>query len=732
MNNNLTRTTVTEKYLREGDYQELAQFYESLLEEEPDNIDNYWYLGLAYLLQGQEEDAQLTWFMVLNQLAETEIDENIQVLTEILDNEAKFQQKEQKIEIAWLIRGHIRELAPNNLANLIQLICLDIKIHNSDIEKFQSWDLAEILKSSQESSVSLELIQKAIRIILCLPCANSLVFAKWCLEYTDKDETIISAIVEIASLLVFKYGYHDHGVDLLKLCLEYKPNDLVLLKTLCSFYAEGKKYEQALSVAENFLNQCQSLSAQVFGNYQFLYIYLQSSNWFEVVSIAQSYIDLLEKLVEQETIVIDDFLIPNTSMLIQSLLYLHDQPRKNRYLFNKISDRFQQIMQNKFSELTKNSWKNELSKNRSLKIGYISSCFKLHSVAWLSRWLIAHHNKEEFEVYIYSMSQYSDWLTEQHFKAPASQFHAFDYNPLDAVAQIRADEIDILIDLDSVTSYITYQVMAFKPAPIQVTWLGYDASGISAIDYFIADPYVLPEKAQDYYSEKIWRLPQTYIGVDGFEVAVPSLKREELQIEKDAVIFMSIQGSLKRHPEIIRLQMRIIKNVPNSYLLLKGKGDPTITEQLYDQLAKEEGLETSRLRFLEMSPTELEHRADLSIADVVLDTYPYNGATTTLETLWMEIPLVTKVGEQFAARNSYSFMMNAGITEGIAWTDEEYVEWGVKLGTSPDLRKTVRWKLRQSKKTSPLWNGKKFTQEMEKAYQQMWDIYVGESSSMDA
>jgi len=107
----------------------------------------------------------------------------------------------------------------------------------------------------------------------------------------------------------------------------------------------------------------------------------------------------------------------------------------------------------------------------------------------------------------------------------------------------------------------------------------------------------------------------------------------------------------------------------------------------------------------------------------VLDTYPYNGATTTLETLWMGIPLVTRVGEQFAARNSYTMMMNAGITEGIAWTDQEYLEWGIRLGKDPGLRQQIAGKLRQSRQTAPLWNGKQFTREMEKAYEQMWAIY---------
>ncbi|NEO03132.1 MAG: O-linked N-acetylglucosamine transferase, SPINDLY family protein, partial [Moorea sp. SIO3I7] len=97
----------------------------------------------------------------------------------------------------------------------------------------------------------------------------------------------------------------------------------------------------------------------------------------------------------------------------------------------------------------------------------------------------------------------------------------------------------------------------------------------------------------------------------------------------------------------------------------------------------------------------------------------------TLETLWMGIPLVTRVGEQFVARNSYTMMMNAGITEGIAWTDDEYIEWGIRLGKDPALRQQISWKLRQSRQTAPLWNGKEFTREMEKAYLEMWRNYQG-------
>jgi predicted O-linked N-acetylglucosamine transferase (SPINDLY family) len=107
-----------------------------------------------------------------------------------------------------------------------------------------------------------------------------------------------------------------------------------------------------------------------------------------------------------------------------------------------------------------------------------------------------------------------------------------------------------------------------------------------------------------------------------------------------------------------------------------------------------------------------------------LDTFPYNGATTTLETLWMGIPMVTKVGEQFSARNSYTFMKNAGLEEGIAWSDEEYIDWGVRLGMEPQLRADIHARLIASRHTSDLWNAKKFTRQMEAAYTDMWERHL--------
>ncbi|MFM6856424.1 MAG: hypothetical protein ACKPKC_07365, partial [Dolichospermum sp.] len=258
-----------------------------------------------------------------------------------------------------------------------------------------------------------------------------------------------------------------------------------------------------------------------------------------------------------------------------------------------------------------------------------------------------------------------------------------------------------------------------------VSWLGYDATGFPTVDYFIADNYVLPASAQNDYTEKIWRLPQNYIGIDGFTVGTPTISRESLDIPNDGIIYFSSQTGLKRNPDNIRLQMQIIKQVPNSYFLLKSfRSNHEDLRDFIAPIAQAEGLDLECFRFLPTALTEIEHRANLAIADIVLDTYPYNGATTTLETLWMGVPIVTRVGEQFAARNSYTMMMNVGVTEGLAWSDEEYVEWGVRLGKDEKLRQEVVWKLRKSRQISPLWNGKKFAREMENAYRQMWQRYI--------
>ena len=222
------------------------------------------------------------------------------------------------------------------------------------------------------------------------------------------------------------------------------------------------------------------------------------------------------------------------------------------------------------SSLNSSSFKDK----KILKIGYISHCLKQHSVGWISRWLFKYHNHDKFKIYTYIIGQKPlSGFSQYWFTDNSDQSYSYELMEADIIKQIAEDEIDILVDLDSITFDTMLQVMTIKPAPIQVTWLGWDASGLPTVDYYLADHYVLPDYAQEYYTETIWRLPQTYVAVDGFEVDVPSLKREHLDIPSDAIVYFIVQGGYKRNPDNLRLQMKILKEVNNSYLLIKGRAD---------------------------------------------------------------------------------------------------------------------------------------------------------------
>jgi len=497
-------------------------------------------------------------------------------------------------------------------------------------------------------------------------------------------------------------------------------------KTIAQFKTAWLIRNHILKLAEKLLEVATSGKNQAIAYHLIIKLLLESGgNWEKARQLYQEYQKLLEAIAKKDVAIESSFTLELMATLgFQA--YFCDCPQQMHQFNNEFARFYYEKVRAYFPDLSlerKSKLNIPENRDKNLKIGYLSSGFNRHSVGWLVRWIFKYHNREKYQIFAYNLGSKNDdlkYFFEDIQQSPSNFIDVFNWGAREIAELIARDEIDILVDLDSITHRLTSQVLALQPAPIQITWLGCDASGLPAIDYFIADPYVLPETASDYYAQKIWRLPNVYVAVDGFEVGIPTIRRDSLGIPNDAVVYFSSQTGYKRNPENARLQLRIIKQVKNSYFLIKNLGDEALTRRFFEQLADEEDVDSSRLRFLPQVSLEEIHRANLGIADVVLDTYPYNGATNTLETLWMGIPLVTRVGEQFAARNSYTMMVNAGITEGIAWSDEAYVEWGIKLGQNSRLRQEISWKLLQGRQTEPLWNTKQFTREMENAYEQMW------------
>ncbi|AFZ43494.1 TPR repeat-containing protein [Halothece sp. PCC 7418] len=708
-----------------GEYSQAASLYEQAIETEPEITSYYWHLGLLLLLQGKEEDAQLTWLSAMMEEDANSSNRAAQELFEVLTAEAVRQQEQQALELAWLIRQHAREVNPTNLDNLFKIIDLSLELGTFKGENLAELGLIQLL-NSQEATVEPNLLLSVLKKVLHQAPLEPQIpeFVEACVPYADPAKEFVEIVLDACKeKITYSEARPLLATRLAKICLTMGVERLTILKHLALFYQQANQHKQGIETAQESYALSNTLLDQIQTSSLLLRGLLHAGGyWEQAFSMFQEQQQLLSKLVTENPSSLD---IDATSNLITATFYqpyFRDDLKKNRALQNQVIKMIQSNLQTQWQLQgedypNKRQFTTPINSKKVLRIGYLSHCLKRHSVGWLTRWLFKHHNHEQFQIYAYLFnykSQEYDPLQEW-FVQQADQAYKLEADSLKIAEQINRDNIDILVDLDSISHYITMQVMALKPAPVQVTWLGWDASGLPAIDYFIADPYVLPQEAQEHYREKIWQLPEVYVAVDGFEVATPTLRREQLNIPQNAVVYFSAQAGKKRHPETVRLQMKILAQVPNSYFLIKGLADEASVQAFFTHIAQEEGVDSNRLRFLPYVAKEEIHRANLAIADVVLDTYPYNGATTTLETLWMAVPLVTRVGEQFSARNSYTFMKSVGVSEGIAWSDEEYIEWGVKLGTDQELRKKVTWQLWQSRQTSPLWNAQQFTREMEKS-----------------
>ncbi|WP_271254624.1 O-linked N-acetylglucosamine transferase, SPINDLY family protein [Pseudanabaena sp. Chao 1811] len=728
------------EFFKQSEYDKAVELYEQLISLNSNNKDSYWYLGLSQLLQGKEESAQTTWMLAIDNVEVDQIEQCTDDLGQILEEEAQRKECLNADQDALTIRYHLIDIDPYSLRNLIAIVLISIKVKTFTSEELINLGVFDLINSEEfiplNEDILLEIIEKLLLFNIHDKTTTQFL-ESICLSHSQYKKSIINKFLSLSNKIANGNNRDiDLAIKILEIGLLIFSESVEMLIYLSELYVYIQKYEKSIETGQKLYDQSSGgkpIDKVMACHWLISSLIVNCNYWEKVTGIYKEFKIHCENLIKEP---------PENLSFREAAFYLlvtgwyspyfDDIPQEKHILRGKIHQlSYSRILATEKERIDNYKKCHFLRKkinfpNRPLKIGYLSSSLKTHSVGYLSRWLLKYHDRNQFELYSYLVGYRSSdplqlWIEKQFHKSCTE----ISEDPLSLADQINEDGIDILVDLDSMTSAFCSSVLAFKPAPIQITWLGWDAAGQSTIDYFIADPYVLPESAQTYYTEKIWRLPNTYVAVDGFEVATPTLRRNLLNIPNDAVIYLSAQSAMKRHPDCTRIQMKIVKLVPNSYLLIKSVlGNQESLKEFFYQIADEEGVSTEQLRFLPFTSSAEEHRANLGIADVVLDTYPYNGATHTMETLWMGIPIVTRVGEQFAARNSYTMMVNAGISQGIAWTDDEYVEWGVKLGTDIDLRKQVAWKLKQGRETEPLWDSRQFTRDMETAYKQMWEKYL--------
>jgi protein O-GlcNAc transferase len=364
---------------------------------------------------------------------------------------------------------------------------------------------------------------------------------------------------------------------------------------------------------------------------------------------------------------------------------------------------------------------NEKTLNRRLKIGYVSPDFRRHSVAYFIEPVLSSHNRDHFEIFCYYLISLEDEVTAR-IKRRTDHWKSIAEMKYDLAAElIRRDGIDILVDLAG-HMYKSLLLFARKPAPVQVTWIGYPATtGFSTMDYKIVDNYTDPPGLTErFYSEKLLRMPECFLCYqpdrDSPEVsALPALTSGE-------ITFGSFNKFAKVTPEVVTLWSTILRRIPNSLLILKSSSfaDMNILQNVKGMFARHD-IDSVKIDFLPFTASFSEHLKSYSHIDIGLDPFPYNGVTTTCEALWMGVPIITLEGNAHASRVGGSLLSSVGLRELIAQTSDEYISIAVNLARNLKKLRSLRGELRNMMRYSPLCDAKRFTGNLEICYRQIWE-----------
>ena len=360
-----------------------------------------------------------------------------------------------------------------------------------------------------------------------------------------------------------------------------------------------------------------------------------------------------------------------------------------------------------------------------LRIGYLSWDFHKHATSYLIAELFELHERERFAVYAYSYGPDDGSAVRARIRGACDRFSDVADRSYAAAAQaIYDDAVDILVDLKGYTQGARWQIMALRPAPIQVNWLGYPGTmGTDYIDYIIADPFIIPEAMESCYSEQVARLPDCYqINDRRREVAERTPTRGECGLPAQGLVFCCFNLAYKILPDVFGRWMRILTAVPGSVLWLL-EANPWAAENLR-RAAVAAGIAAERLVFAPRLPLA-EHLARYRLADLALDTFPYTSHTTASDALWAGCPLVTCSGETFASRVAGSLLINAGLRELVTESLDQYERLVLDLAASPAKLGELRRRLQEARDSCPLFDTPRFVQNLERAYEQMFAANAG-------
>jgi predicted O-linked N-acetylglucosamine transferase (SPINDLY family) len=356
-----------------------------------------------------------------------------------------------------------------------------------------------------------------------------------------------------------------------------------------------------------------------------------------------------------------------------------------------------------------------------IRIAYLSHDFQDHPVAQQIAGVIEQHDRSRFEVTAIATGPDDGSALRQRLVRAFDAFIAVGDKSDAAVAQmLRAMEIDILVDLGGHTHGARIGILAGRPAPIQVSFLGFSATtGADFIDYVLADPVVVPFDQEPFYTEKIVHLPVSFMPNDASRRVAPAPTRASLGLPEDGFVFCHFNKPWKIGPDMFALWMRLLAQVPGSVLWLKDDGQPVIKTRFQDA-ARQAGIDPARLIFAGMLPAA-EHLARHQAADLFLDSLPYNAHVTACDALWAGLPVLTQLGNCFAGRVAASLLTALELPELITDTAAAYEVLALALARDPARLAALRARLIANRQSGPLFDTARTTREIEAAFTAMME-----------
>lgn len=564
-------------------------------------------------------------------------------------------------------------------------------------------------------------------------------------DYSHAAEQYELAIAAAPALLDAQIGLgaacmHLQQVERAKQCFENvsKSNDVVILSNLARIIWEYKFFPEAIAVLEKMV----TLRPDLYDTHLNL-AKAYSQNWnlskaskclqktLAIKADCQEARDLLANIyvkqgrcddsvaLYEQQVERDDMLSPAVSSLLFTILYSSQVTA-----LQKATKHFQ-LMQKWTDKLAANTiFKNSLAPRKRIKIGYISADFRdQHPVGLFLQPVLRAHNKANFEIYAYYNTRTYDDSTYAIKALVDHWYDVAEWTDERLKLQIMADQIDILVDLAGHTAKNRLRLFARRAAPVQLSWLGYPHStGLPTMDYYIADPIVCPKEHDNLFAEKVMRLPDhcvfCYPPDDLYgpvDTATPQ--------QRDAIVLGSFNNLTKVNQTTLALWADVLKAIPDVHLKLKTPSftDMTCVRQVRDYFTHK-GVHSNRL--ILTGPSSLaDMMREYRQVDIALDPVPYNGGTTSMQALWMGVPVVTLCGNNLCGRMGASMLHHLGLADWVAKTQEEYIAIITKMTRDRPKLLSLKASLRRRMLASPLCDINGYTLELEQIYQQIWQHY---------